>query len=54
MLMKIKISRSSLQQQVEVEEQLVQEYNLELQHQLLQEETSRQWEPRGKQPPADS
>jgi hypothetical protein len=39
--MKIKISRSSLRQE-EVEEQPVQEYNLELQHQLLQEETSKQ------------
>lgn len=53
MSMKIKISRSSLHQE-EVEEQLVQEYNLELQHQLLQEETSKQWELRGKQLPADS
>jgi hypothetical protein len=39
--MKIKISRSNLPQQV-LEEQLVQEYNLELQHQLRQEETSKQ------------
>jgi len=39
--MKIKISRSNLHQE-ELEERLVQEYNLELQHRLLREETSKQ------------